>query len=180
MVPEWYAGNIYDMQRGTPQSVRLPVPPSRTEPTVYDVFVSGDYEVRALHLPLLHHHRGNVPASRNRANSRHFDLQIRLFGDPLSQRSPYPILDITLTVTPESTVEPHTNSVEWVKTHDVVPDFVDGWAFGSAVGVGLRSKEGWWNVKGVEVVGKRRLVRDDGDEEVDVGEDVSKVGGLWF
>lgn len=34
-----------------------------------------------------------------------------------------------------------------------MPDFVDGWAFGNAVGVGLRSIEGWWNVVTVEVLG---------------------------
>lgn len=45
IIPEWYAGNIYDMLRGTPQTVTLPTPPSMDKPTVYDVFVSGDYEV---------------------------------------------------------------------------------------------------------------------------------------
>lgn len=30
---------------------------------------------------------------------------------------------------------------------DVVCDFVDGFAFGDAVGFGLRSSDGWWTVK---------------------------------
>lgn len=54
-VPEWYAGNIYDMQRGTPQTVTLPVPPSLDRPTVYDVFVSGDYEVCLIDLCFVLH-----------------------------------------------------------------------------------------------------------------------------
>lgn len=37
-----------------------------------------------------------------------------------------------------------------------MPDFVDGWAFGNAVGVGLRSVEGWWNVVTVEVLGSSK------------------------
>jgi hypothetical protein len=42
--PAWYAGNVYDMERATPQAVHLPSL-SFTEPTTYNVFVSGDYEV---------------------------------------------------------------------------------------------------------------------------------------
>lgn len=33
-----------------PHSVALPHPPSATEPTTYDLFVSGDYEVRKFDL----------------------------------------------------------------------------------------------------------------------------------
>lgn len=44
--PEWYAGNIYAMGNAPPQAVILPEAPSITLPTTYDLFVSGDYEVR--------------------------------------------------------------------------------------------------------------------------------------
>lgn len=32
-------------------------------------------------------------------------------------------------------------------SHDVTCDFVDGFAFGDALGVGLRSVDGWWTVE---------------------------------
>ena len=44
-VPEWYAGNIYDMERAQSRVVLLPGNPSILEPTSYDVFISADYEV---------------------------------------------------------------------------------------------------------------------------------------
>lgn len=43
-VPEWYAGNIYDMERALPHALTLSSPVSFTEPTEFDLFVSGDYE----------------------------------------------------------------------------------------------------------------------------------------
>lgn len=45
-VPEWHAGNIYAMERSLPSTIELPVPPFLDRPTTYDLFVSGDYEVR--------------------------------------------------------------------------------------------------------------------------------------
>jgi len=36
-------------------------------------------------------------------------------------------------------------------TQDVVCDFVDGFAFGDAIGVGLRSVSGWWTLNHVEL-----------------------------
>lgn len=42
---QWNAGNIYGMERALPKVVSLPKVPSQTEPTEYDVWVSGDYEV---------------------------------------------------------------------------------------------------------------------------------------
>ncbi|KAJ6618285.1 hypothetical protein B0H10DRAFT_2164198 [Mycena sp. CBHHK59/15] len=89
---EWHAGNIYAMERTLPRAVELPSAPSTISPTTYDVYVSGDYE-------------------------------IRLFGDPNGN-------------TPSVTLEP---------TQDVICDFVDGYAFGNAAGVGVRSLGGWWN-----------------------------------
>jgi hypothetical protein len=43
--PEWYSGNIYDIERALPQIVKLPILPSLVRPTEYDIYVSGDYEV---------------------------------------------------------------------------------------------------------------------------------------
>lgn len=56
--------------------------------------------------------------------------------------------------------------MEKIETHDVMPDFVDGWAFGDAVGVGLRSKEGWWSVAGVEIINRSKSTgaRGEGEE----------------
>ncbi|KAF9792100.1 hypothetical protein BJ322DRAFT_1027120 [Thelephora terrestris] len=45
-VPKWYSGNIYSMERSPPRMIDLPSIPSLTSPTTYDVFVSGDYEIR--------------------------------------------------------------------------------------------------------------------------------------
>ncbi|KAK2467077.1 hypothetical protein APHAL10511_001335 [Amanita phalloides] len=44
--PVWYQGDIYNSENAAPQTVRLPVPPSLDVPTTYDIFVSGDYEIR--------------------------------------------------------------------------------------------------------------------------------------
>ncbi|KAH9951491.1 hypothetical protein B0H21DRAFT_818527 [Amylocystis lapponica] len=113
IVPTWYAGNIYALERSPPQTVILPIPPSETSPTSYDLFVSGDYE-------------------------------IRLFGDPAFNGNGVPVLSITLAVA----IEPETAAGVVVReaSHDVWCDFVDGWPFGDAVGVGLRSVSGWWDV----------------------------------
>lgn len=43
-VPEWCAGNIYDLERALPHALALPSDLSFTEPTEFDLFVSGDYE----------------------------------------------------------------------------------------------------------------------------------------
>ena len=46
IVPEWHAGNIYNLHRAPPSFVNLPGKVSFDRPNVYDLFVSGDYEVR--------------------------------------------------------------------------------------------------------------------------------------
>ncbi|CCM03831.1 uncharacterized protein FIBRA_05980 [Fibroporia radiculosa] len=114
----WYSGNIYAMTSSPSQPVRLPVAPSTTSPTTYDVFVSGDYE-------------------------------IRLFGDPLynGNRDGIPVLSITLSISIEP--EPLVDTVVHMASHDVSCDFVDGWSFGNALGVGIRSVSGWWTVKDI-------------------------------
>lgn len=43
------------------------------------------------------------------------------------------------------------NKLEVVTSHNVVPDFVNGWAFGQAMGIGLRSVGDWWTVKEVKL-----------------------------
>lgn len=46
-IPKWYAGNVYAMDAAPAHSISLPFPPSETESTTYDLFISGDYEVCA-------------------------------------------------------------------------------------------------------------------------------------
>ncbi|KAG6836615.1 hypothetical protein H0H93_006036 [Arthromyces matolae] len=53
LVSEWHAGNIYGMDPALPRAVKLPTPPDVRQPTVYDIFVSGDYEIRLFGDPLV-------------------------------------------------------------------------------------------------------------------------------
>ncbi|KAI0637266.1 hypothetical protein C8Q77DRAFT_1051392 [Trametes polyzona] len=71
------------------------------------------------------------------------DYEIRLFGDPRHGSTEVPKLSITLTVE----VEKETRSVARDASQDVYPDFVEGWAFGEALGVGLKSVDAWWTVE---------------------------------
>ncbi|THV08034.1 hypothetical protein K435DRAFT_815267 [Dendrothele bispora CBS 962.96] len=114
--PRWYAGDIYAIERSLPHIVQLPVPPSLSSPTTYEIFVAGDYE-------------------------------IRLFGDPHVRGSEIPVQSIQLKVDIENAVP----SVIRESSQDVVCDFVEGFAFGNALGVGVRSASGWWTVEGVEI-----------------------------
>ncbi|KAH7909149.1 hypothetical protein BJ138DRAFT_1090031 [Hygrophoropsis aurantiaca] len=116
-VPSWYSGNIYAMERSPLQSVDLPVAPAADKPTKYELYVSGDYE-------------------------------IRLFGDSHVYNSSYPILSLNIQVDMET---PELRVVH-APSHDIVCDFVDGIAFGSALGVGLRSVNGWWRIVGIKVM----------------------------
>ncbi|KAI0822633.1 hypothetical protein BC628DRAFT_1326905 [Trametes gibbosa] len=125
LVPEWHAGNIYAMGQSPPNVVALPVFPSLSESTSYEIIVSGDYE-------------------------------IRLFGDPRHDDSNVPKLSIALTVD----IKEPTSSVARDPSHDVYSDFIDGWAFGDALGVGLYSTDGWWTVK-------RIIVSEDLAEYID-------------
>ncbi|KAI0362755.1 hypothetical protein OH77DRAFT_1389445 [Trametes cingulata] len=75
------------------------------------------------------------------------DYEIRLFGDPRHSGGGVPTLSMSLTVG----IEEPTLTVTRDSSHDVFPDFVDGWAFGDALGVGLRSVDGWWTVEHVAV-----------------------------
>lgn len=69
-------------------------------------------------------------------------IQIRLFGDPGTN---VPKLIVTINVDVDRSNVPLDLSPD----HNVVPDFVDGWAFGGAIGIGLRSLKGWWTVEDV-------------------------------
>ncbi|KAJ7771786.1 hypothetical protein B0H16DRAFT_1772103, partial [Mycena metata] len=64
---------------------------------------------------------------------------IRLFGD--SGRSA-PTQKIKLTID----VEEPSDSAVLEPTQDVLCDFLDGFAFGDALGLGVRSRGGWWTV----------------------------------
>ncbi|KAI9509953.1 hypothetical protein F5148DRAFT_672519 [Russula earlei] len=111
-VPEWYSGNIYEVDYASPHLVKFPTAPSTVSPTVYHLYVSGDYE-------------------------------IRLFGDPKEADSEVPRLSISVNVHFES---PSVNIMR-VASYDVVPDFIDGIAFGNALGIGLRCLSTyWWTV----------------------------------
>jgi hypothetical protein len=68
-------------------------------------------------------------------------VQIRLFGDPNEAGSEVPTLSISVKVRFES---PSTN-MRRETPHDIIPDFVEGIAFGDALGVGLRCPStNWW------------------------------------
>jgi hypothetical protein len=61
-------------------------------------------------------------------------IQIRLFGDPRDTGSEVPALSISVSVCLDSP----TVAMRCEASRDVVPDFVDGLAFGEALGIGLR------------------------------------------
>jgi len=48
-VPEWYSGNIYEVDGAPSHLVTLSTVPSVRSTTVYHLYVSGDYEVFGLH-----------------------------------------------------------------------------------------------------------------------------------
>ena len=64
-------------------------------------------------------------------------------------------MSVTLTVGIQEVV----STVVRDESHDIVGDFVDGWAFGDAVGIGLRSLDGWWTVTKATVAANIAEVR---------------------
>jgi hypothetical protein len=70
-------------------------------------------------------------------------LKIRLFGDPTGYESEIPVQSLRISIALETPLY----KVAEVPSHNVVCDFVGGWAMGTAVGVGVRSVNGWWTVK---------------------------------
>ncbi|KAL0947293.1 hypothetical protein HGRIS_013412 [Hohenbuehelia grisea] len=119
--PAWHAGNIYNLERSLPQVVNLPTPPSMTAPTEYNMFISGDYE-------------------------------IRLFGDPAAQKRAWPVQNINVQVGFDNAApgEPLLHEA----SQDVICDFVDGRSFGDALGIAIRSTNGWWTVTNVSLKGE--------------------------
>lgn len=122
-VPEWYSGNIYNVDCAPPHLVNLPTVPSAVSPTVYHLYVSGDYE-------------------------------IRLFGDPKSGDSETPTLIISVNARVES-----SNVLNHETSYDIAPNFVEGFAFGDALGVGLRLgclSTSRWTVTAVSISDEQR------------------------
>ncbi|KAG6832731.1 hypothetical protein H0H92_012303 [Tricholoma furcatifolium] len=110
-VPQWRAGNIYDMEQALPCAVDLPTPPNLRKPTVYEVFVSGDYEAS--------------PVNSNGVPVQTIQLSVEL--------------------------EASTQVLVHEPAQDIACDFVDGKAFGDAIGIAMRSVSGWWTVTGASV-----------------------------
>lgn len=77
-------------------------------------------------------------------------LQIRLFGDPATRgvELPTQIIRLVIEVEDFSLAEPFVHE----PSQDVICDFLGGYAFGDALGIGLRSISGWWTV--VDVVAR--------------------------
>src|SRR6266576_3986975 len=67
-------------------------------------------------------------------------VQIRLFGDPKEGGSETPILIISVNARLESSFSVLNHET----SYDVAPDFVEGFAFGDALGVGLRCLSTSW------------------------------------
>ena len=57
------------------------------------------------------------------------------------------MLSIDLTVVTE---QPN-NAIVREPTHDVICDFVDGFSFGDAIGIGFRSVSSWWTLSRIEL-----------------------------
>lgn len=119
--PEWYLGNIYDMEQALPRVVNLPTSPDPKNPTEYEIFISGDYEV--------------IRLSYLSVYSLIIISKIRLFGDPHVMNTEIPTQVITLSVE----VERNQMTAQHESSQDVICDFVDGLAFGEAIGIGFRS-----------------------------------------
>ncbi|KAL4262942.1 Peptidase S9 prolyl oligopeptidase catalytic domain-containing protein [Pleurotus pulmonarius] len=77
------------------------------------------------------------------------DFEIRLFGDPSASKKEYPIQSLQIGVDIDLLTSDLSTHVTHEPTQDVICDFVDGWAFGNALGIGIRSVDGWWTVKEV-------------------------------
>ncbi|KZT53551.1 hypothetical protein CALCODRAFT_474549 [Calocera cornea HHB12733] len=78
------------------------------------------------------------------------DYEIRLFGDPLfSTGGDQPITHIGVDVA----LRAIRHGPEPLHAEDVTPEFVDGWAFGSAFGIGIRAGSVGVELDGVEVDG---------------------------
>lgn len=114
------------MERALPRIVNLPVPPDPVVATQYDIFISGDYEVKNRLINTI-----EIPMP--------WSLQIRLFGDPLRNNTEIPTQVINLALE----IEHPSGPVQHEPSQDVLCDFVDGYAFGNALGIGFRGMRDW-------------------------------------
>jgi len=141
--PEWYAGNIYDIAAGLHQVVDLPSSPSFEQPSEYDLFISGDYEVLYFNI--------------SRRLYRLIFYKIRLFGDPLSRNSDLPIQKINVDIQTREVREGKPTVVH-AEPLDVICDFVSGYAFGYAFGIGIQSISGRWTVEKIKLKSKINVI----------------------
>ncbi|KAF8503727.1 hypothetical protein F5888DRAFT_1864250, partial [Russula emetica] len=81
------------------------------------------------------------------------DYEIRLFGDPKEGGSGTPTLIISVNARFESS----SNVLNHETSYDIAPDFVEGFAFGDALGVILRClSTSWWTVMAVSISNELR------------------------
>ena len=82
-----------------------------------------------------------------------------MFGDPLrsGKKDGVPVLSVKLTA--EAEPVPAESMVQIIDDYTVACDFVDGWAFGDALGVGVRSLSAWWTVTSAVLATSELTVR---------------------
>ncbi|KAJ6547143.1 hypothetical protein B0H19DRAFT_255176 [Mycena capillaripes] len=94
-----------------------------------------------------------TPPSANSPTTYHVfvsgDYEIRLFGDP-KKATPTQSIKLSITVDTPNLL----TMVSLEPTQNVLCDFVDGYAFGDAIGLGVRSAGGWWTVTDAAVFPK--------------------------
>ncbi|KAJ7871501.1 hypothetical protein B0H14DRAFT_3570057 [Mycena olivaceomarginata] len=123
------------------QGAYIAIIPSGSEASLEPEWHAGNiYELprtlpRAIELP--------TPPTTTSSTTYHVfvsgDYEIRLFGDP-PLGTPIQVLKLTIDV------EIPKDSAQLEPTQDVLPDFVDGYAFGNAIGLGVRNLGGRWTV----------------------------------
>ena len=80
-------------------------------------------------------------------NRYHWLCQIRLFGDPGAQNSEIPVQTLSFCVQ----VQSDDALFAYHPSQTVICDFIDGFAFGEAMGIGIQSIVGWWTVTDVDL-----------------------------
>lgn len=77
----------------------------------------------------------------------HWLYQIRLFGDPGARNSLIPVQTLSFRVQ----VQSGDAFFAYNPSQTVICDFIDGFAFGEAIGIGIQSIVGWWTVTDVDL-----------------------------
>ncbi|KIJ29883.1 hypothetical protein M422DRAFT_214788 [Sphaerobolus stellatus SS14] len=111
---EWHPGDIYAFKHSPKQLIELSNV-SLYNPTTFQIFISGDYE-------------------------------IRLFGDPKAFGRKIPVLDLGINIS----LEYREQGIISDPNLHVICDFVEGWAFGTVLGLGIHSSGEDWEVTGVQ------------------------------